>query len=691
MAGKKDILIMDVTVRDGSYLIDYQYSPEQVSRIASHLEDAGIHYVEVSHGCGLGASDNLGLKAAATDLDYIRAAKSACSRMKVGVIAGPAPTTRAQDISSIIEDVDFIRFAGNCDDPKALRSHINHARRLRPDIEIFFQMMRSSRRNLKILLDSAKAVEDMGVDTLYVVDTVGSFLPEDVERIVSKLSKKLKIPVGFHGHNNLDLAVANSIAAVKAGASIIDASLRGVGRAAGNAQLEIVVSILKKMGMAEDIDLAPLLIAGDEEVDLIMPQRCGVSSLDVITAGANVDIYPPSLYERVATYAGVNFIDLISELGADPMLVEPNPSYISKALLKLGADPEEPIRKAGLSKEPIAPTKKKITRTKTKVMCALRTPGVSYSFEDWMLDLFVGKFPEVDFVISDFNNGIVDGLENVEVLHAPMITPEILSAAKNLKWFHSSITGVDRFVFNELVESEIKVTTPKDLHSVPIAETAIGLMLCHCRKILAAILSQHKSGYDPAQVFDDMPKASELERSRVAIIGLGGIGTELAWRCKSLGMDVTGVVRSARAKPPFIDTQFLFENRVDAIRDTDFVVLACPHTSQTRGLMATSEFEAMKETAYLINIARGELVDEDALASALNEEKIAGAASDVFCQEPLPSTSPLLTARHMIVLPHVSGLSKKYWTRDLFRFTQNLRLYLDGKPMIGEVDFKRGY
>jgi 4-hydroxy-2-oxovalerate aldolase len=682
---------MDVTIRDGSYLIDYQYTTQIVARTAAYLDEAGIGYMEVGHGCGLGASQNLGFKAGASDLDYVKAAKSNSKSMKVGVIAASVPTTTSEDIQAIIDEVDFIRFAGNCDSPKDLRSHINLARRLRPDVEIFFQMMRCSRCPLDKIIDSAKTVSDMGANIVYVVDTAGNLLPEEIDRIISRLVKNLKIPVGFHGHNNLDMAVANSIAAVKAGASIIDASLRGVGRAAGNAQLEIVVSILQRMGLAKNIDLDLLLIAADSEIECIMPQKCGISSLDVITAVANIDIYPQKRFERISNVSGINLIDIIQALGEDKTIVEPTTDSISRVLQKLGADADSVLKKVGLlqatpSRPAPAPAKRKI-----KVVCALKTPNLPYNFEDWMLTPIIQQFPNVEFLTADYKTGMIEGLAEAEVLHSFIITPEMLSLAKKLKWFHSAITGPDKFIFQELIDRKIIISTPRGVHSIPIAETVIGLMLSHCRKIRTSIIVWQDGVYDSLRVLNDLPRAFELEGSNVTIFGIGGIGTELAIRCKDLGMKVTGVVPSVRGKPGFLDKQILFENRIEAINDADFIVLSCPNTPQTANMIGAAEFAAMKKTAYLINVARAELIDETELLGALDADKIAGAASDVFLEEPLSPNSPFLKAKNLTVLPHISGISGKYWMRDLVRFSQNLRRYLDGEPIIGELDFNRGY
>ena len=348
MPKKRKLTILDVTIRDGSYAINYQYTPQHVAAVVDKLDDAGIDFVEVSHGCGLGARDNLGLAAAASDAEYVHAAKGVVRRAKVGVIAGPAPIARPKDIDAVIEEVDFIRFAANCDNPRAVESNIAYARKRRPDLNIFFQLMRSTRRPKGAILEAARQVEDMGADTVYLVDTTGHFLPSEAAEIIADLVAKLGIAVGFHGHNNLGLAIANTLAAIGAGASSVDASLRGMGRAGGNAQLEALISLLHRLGMARDIELDALVHAGEKLIAPIMPPTCGISGIDVLTADANIDLYPPELFLRIAEAAGLEFVDFMRALASDKQLVEAGLAEMERALKKLGADAHDVLKKVGL-------------------------------------------------------------------------------------------------------------------------------------------------------------------------------------------------------------------------------------------------------------------------------------------------------------------------------------------------------
>lgn len=332
---KKDVTILDVTIRDGSYAINYQYTPEQVKNIAAALDNAGLDYIEVSHGCGLGARDNLKIPSAASDKEYVLAAKNAVRKAKIGVIAGPSPVTQQKDIDSVINEVDFIRFAANCDNPGILEKNISYALKKKPKLTVFMQLMRSTRRPLSVLLKSGKIAEDMGVNVMYLVDTAGHFLPEEVFKIVSALKSKLRIGIGFHGHNNMGLAIANTLAAIRAGAVSVDASLRGMGRAGGNAQLEALASLLKRNGLGKRLTFDLLVAAGEKFIAPIMPDTHGIEPEDLLTADANIDLYPLEVYQQIAKETGVGFIEFIRTLAADRTLVEAGPNEINRALKKL--------------------------------------------------------------------------------------------------------------------------------------------------------------------------------------------------------------------------------------------------------------------------------------------------------------------------------------------------------------------
>jgi phosphoglycerate dehydrogenase-like enzyme len=310
---------------------------------------------------------------------------------------------------------------------------------------------------------------------------------------------------------------------------------------------------------------------------------------------------------------------------------------------------------------------------------ALKNPVKTLDFPDEAAAALKKRFPDVDFHAVPFHPQKIEHLDEAEILYAYTITPALLSSAPNLKWFHAVITGPDTYTFPEIIKRKITVTSPRGVYSAPMSESIIGMMLALTRKIREGIIAQSKGQWAAVDICSSHPAAGELNGSTVAIVGMGGIGNATAERCRALGMNVTGIIR---------DT---FSDLKDALKKADFLVLACPLTKETRGMIGAKELSSMKKTAYLINIARGELVDEAALIDALKTKKIGGAACDVFSTEPLPAGHPFYSAPNMIVMPHISGFSSRFWERAVVRFAENLEKYLKGEALIGAVDFERGY
>jgi phosphoglycerate dehydrogenase-like enzyme len=283
-------------------------------------------------------------------------------------------------------------------------------------------------------------------------------------------------------------------------------------------------------------------------------------------------------------------------------------------------------------------------------------------------------------------------MEEAEVLFAYAITPSILRSAPGLKWFHSVTTGPDLFYFPGLVQRNITVTTPRGVYSVPIAETVIGLMLALTRKLHRSLEFQAQRTWGKIEIMEELtPPAGELQEMTAVIIGPGGIGSEVAKRCKCLEMNVIAVTHTARKKPDFIDTLVPTEELDGAVKKADFLIICCPLTEETKGLIDSRRLSLMKQSAFLINVARGAIVDETALIRVLRAGEIGGAALDVFTEEPLPDGHAFFTLPNVIVTPRIAGWSSRTWKRSMERFITNYERYLKNEPLEGVVDFKRGY
>ncbi|MBI4238273.1 MAG: 4-hydroxy-2-oxovalerate aldolase [Deltaproteobacteria bacterium] len=335
-----------MTIRDGSYAINYQYTPDQVAQIVGALDTAGVPWIEVGHGCGLGARENLQIPAAASDLEYVTAARNAVQHAKLGVLAGPAPPTRLADIDRVRDQLDFIRVAANADHVRLAAPVVAYCRQR--GLDVWFQMMRSVRRTPQQLLEAARTVEGLGASTVYIVDTAGAFEPGPLGDIVALLKAKLALRVGFHGHNNLGLAIANTLAAVEAGADVVDASIRGLGRGAGNTQLETLVVLLQRRGLVPEIHLAPVLRIAEAHAALFAAAATGVGALDLLTAAARIDLYPMPFYARIADALGIELPELITFFGNAVDGVEVGMPTIAAAVRHFGGDVDAVFTKLGI-------------------------------------------------------------------------------------------------------------------------------------------------------------------------------------------------------------------------------------------------------------------------------------------------------------------------------------------------------
>ncbi len=258
--------------------------------------------------------------------------------------------------------------------------------------------------------------------------------------------------------------------------------------------------------------------------------------------------------------------------------------------------------------------------------------------------------------------------------------------APRLKWIQLTSAGADRLLNSGFIEGGVIVTTASGLHATPIGEFVLASMLMFAKG--APIYMRAQARHEWSRF---APR--ELYGKTVGIVGFGHIGEEVGRLAKAFGCRVIATRRSAaeRATSPNADELLPASKLAHLLGESDFVVLSMPLTPQTRGMIGRAELHAMKASAVLVNIARGPVVDEAALIGALREGRIAGAALDVFEQEPLPPESPLWDMENVIVSPHISGGTEIYNQRVVEIFARNLRRYLAGEALENVVDPARGY
>ena len=277
-------------------------------------------------------------------------------------------------------------------------------------------------------------------------------------------------------------------------------------------------------------------------------------------------------------------------------------------------------------------------------------------------------------------------LAETEVVYGLRLPQNLLTRAPGLKWIQVMSAGVNRFLDAEMIRSRVVMTNVSGIHATPIGEFVVSFMLMFAKQApLYFQLKQEKQ-------WQRVPSLV-LRSQTVGIVGLGSIGREVARLAKAFGMRVLATRRSVKpvGRTRYVDIMFPRPQLRELLKESDFVVLAVPLTPETNRLIGEEELRAMKSTAYLINIARGEVVNEEALIRALDEHWIAGAGLDVFATEPLPPESRLWDLPNVILSHHVSGGMEDYATAATNVFHENLRRYLDGRKLINVVDKKKGY
>ena len=277
-------------------------------------------------------------------------------------------------------------------------------------------------------------------------------------------------------------------------------------------------------------------------------------------------------------------------------------------------------------------------------------------------------------------------LAEAEVIYGLFLPRDMVARAPRLKWVQTMSAGVDRFASMDIWESPVILTGVSGIHATPISEFVLAFMLMFVKQAPLIVRSQIK--HEWARF---MPTG--LRDKTVGIVGLGNIGREVARLSKAFGMKVIATRRSAgpSSRARYVDKLLPNRQLKQLLGESDFVVIATPLTPETTGLIRADELKAMKSSAYIINIGRGGIIDEEALIRALDEKKIAGAGLDVTATEPLPPDSRLWDFDNVILSPHVSGGMEDYMQRATDLFCDNLNRYINGKKLINIVNTKRGY
>jgi phosphoglycerate dehydrogenase-like enzyme len=295
------------------------------------------------------------------------------------------------------------------------------------------------------------------------------------------------------------------------------------------------------------------------------------------------------------------------------------------------------------------------------------------------------EVPGVDVEVATSEDEGIQKIADADAFFGT-ITPRLLDAARQLKWIQTPMAGLERYFFPALIEHPVIVTNMRGIYADMIPDHVLCYILCFARDMHTLIRRQIEHRWAPRDA-----KVVHLPDSTLGIVGLGGIGYGVAQRAAPHGMRIIAVDPRREERPPEVAELWKPDRLDDLLAQADFVAVCAPETPETRGLFDASKFAKMKPTAFFINVGRGRVVKLDAVTAALQNKQIAGAALDVYEQEPLPPEYPLWGMENVILTPHTAGLSAHEEDRRFKVLAENVRRFAASQPLMNVVDKAGGY
>lgn len=310
---KRDVHIIDVTLRDGSHSMRHSFTEKQVRDVAKGLDQAGIEYFEVAHGDGLGGSTLQYGFSKVNELKLIEAAAGECSHAKISVLLLPGIGMKEDLEDAVKAGARMVRVATHVTEADVAQQHIELGRNL--GLKTVGFLMMAHMASTSVLIEQAKLFENYGAEIIYVTDSAGALLPHEVTEKIKALQGNISCAIGFHGHNNLSLAMANTIAAVEAGATYIDGSLRCLGAGSGNTQTEVMAAVLDRYHYKTGLELYPLIDVANDVVAKWMPRPQEIDGASLIMGYAGVYSSFLLFAREAAEKFGVDERDILTEVG----------------------------------------------------------------------------------------------------------------------------------------------------------------------------------------------------------------------------------------------------------------------------------------------------------------------------------------------------------------------------------------
>jgi 4-hydroxy-2-oxovalerate aldolase len=386
--------ILEVTLRDGSYVIDFQFTAEDTAALVSALEGAGFRWIEIGHGLGLNASETGKRRAAASDEQHLEAAARAVKSARWGTFFIPG-IGREEDLRLAAQyNMSFVRIGTNINEAERAHPFIALAKEL--GMIVCYNAMKSYAVSPQEFAKTAAQTQAWGADIVYIVDSAGTMYPEDVNAFFKAIQAECDVPIGFHGHDNLSLAMANTLQAVDCGAVLVDSSLRGMGRSAGNAITEAVVATLKRRGQLPHIDLKATMDISAGLIEPLIPGQ-GLDTMAIIAGFAG---FHSSLTAKVQTYAeqyNIDVRDLIVRLCEENRLDAP-PDLLQRLSIEIAnSKSERVVTIPAFGIRPPSERQERLTPDKLySKLYAQATKARNYS----VLNIVMADSPQSDYQVS---------------------------------------------------------------------------------------------------------------------------------------------------------------------------------------------------------------------------------------------------------------------------------------------------
>ena len=326
-----------------------------------------------------------------------------------------------------------------------------------------------------------------------------------------------------------------------------------------------------------------------------------------------------------------------------------------------------------------------------RVLVFVSQPVKAWSIPASHVNELRARFPSVEFVHASTPEEAHEAIRDADVAFTHFLRPEMVADAPKLRWIQASTAGVaGLYPLDQLTARGIAVTNVRGLHGVAIAEQVMAGLLALGRRLPEAFDAQRQHRWIQNDLAENYPTL--LSGKRLTIVGLGAIGLEIAKRANAFGVQVTGVRRRVDGpKPPSVHRLVATDRLDEALSGCQILVITAPGIAATQGMIGARELSMLEPDAVLVNVARAAIVDQEAMLDALEGGRLGGAVLDVFEQEPLDPTSALWDMRNVILTPHSSGFRATHWDEVIELFSDNLRRFEAGEPLLQVVDSTAGY